>query len=108
MNNLSGHPDIYLAKYKTAIFVHGCFWHRHDGCKFAYIPKSRTGFWTDKFNHNIERDKSVCETLISQGIRCMVVWECTVKKMQKNQEIKAEVLDNMRTFFNSSDLLIEI
>ena len=51
-----GHPDIYLRKYNTAVFVHGCFWHRHEGCKFAYMPKSRIEFWQNKFEANRKRD----------------------------------------------------
>ncbi len=54
-----GHPDMYLAKYKLAIFVHGCFWHRHEGCKYSYMPKSRVDFWDKKFKSNIVRDKTV-------------------------------------------------
>ncbi len=51
-----GHPDMYLAKYKTAVFVHGCFWHRHQGCKFAYVPKSNVEFWENKFNGNVRKN----------------------------------------------------
>ena len=50
--NIPGHPDVYLRKYNTAIFVHGCFWHRHNGCKYAYMPKSREDFWAEKFETN--------------------------------------------------------
>ena len=54
--NIPGHPDIFLRKYNTAIFIHGCFWHRHHGCKYAYTPKSREDFWQNKFEANIKRD----------------------------------------------------
>ncbi len=73
---LPGKPDIILPKYKTVIFVHGCFWHRHPGCKYAYIPKSRTDFWQKKFADNVERDINVKEKLEKLGWRVMVVWEC--------------------------------
>ena len=56
---LPGCPDIYLPKYRTVIFVHGCFWHRHEGCKYAYMPKSRIDFWGKKFQRNVERDREV-------------------------------------------------
>ena len=88
-------PDIYLPKYKVAIFVHGCYWHRHSGCQYAYMPKSRVEFWQKKFDDNIRRDKLVRETLENQGIRCIVVWECTIKKMQKNKEIETGTLQDL-------------
>jgi len=56
---IPGHPDLWLAKYNTAIFVHGCFWHRHSNCKYAYMPKSRTEYWQEKFDRNIKRDQVV-------------------------------------------------
>ena len=56
INSLPGHPDLWLSKYNTAIFVHGCFWHHHNGCKFAYMPKSRVDFWQKKFKNNIMRE----------------------------------------------------
>ena len=55
--DLPGRPDIVLPKYRTVVFVHGCFWHRHKGCRFAYTPKSRVAFWNDKFRRNVERDR---------------------------------------------------
>ena len=56
VNYIPGHPDLYLAKYHTAIFVHGCFWHRHKGCKYAYMPKSNHNYWVAKFDSKIKRD----------------------------------------------------
>jgi DNA mismatch endonuclease, patch repair protein len=76
---LPGHPDIVLAKYRAAIFVHGCFWHQHPGCKYAYEPKSRQEFWRHKFDRNVERDQEVRQALIESGWRVMVVWECGLK-----------------------------
>lgn len=90
-----GHPDIYLPKYKAAVFVHGCYWHRHSGCPYAYTPKSRIDFWQKKFDDNVLRDQIVRETLDKDGIRYIVVWECTIKKMQKNKDFEAEELDNL-------------
>ena len=80
-----GHPDIYLRKYNTAIFIHGCFWHRHSGCQYAYMPKSRVEFWQKKFKANVNRDNVVRMELQDKGIKCLIVWECTVKKMKRNQ-----------------------
>lgn len=78
------YPDIYLRKYNTAIFVHGCFWHRHSGCQYAYMPKSRVEFWQKKFKANVKRDYVVRMELQDKGIKCLIVWECTVKRMKRN------------------------
>ena len=77
---------MWLPKYSTALFVNGCFWHRHKGCKYAYMPKSRVEFWTEKFCRNIERDKKVRKQLSEQKIRILIIWECTIKKMTKSEE----------------------
>ena len=90
-----GHPDIYLPKYKVAIFVHGCYWHRHGGCQYAYMPKSRVEFWQKKFDDNVRRDQLVQNTLESQGIRYIGVWECTIKKMQKDKVTEAKATEEI-------------
>jgi DNA mismatch endonuclease (patch repair protein) len=78
--DLPGHPDIVLARHKTAVFVHGCFWHRHKGCKTSSMPKSRTSFWKKKFDKNIRRDrKNKCE-LRKLDWKVIVLWECQVMK----------------------------
>ena len=103
-----GHPDIYLPKYKVAIFVHGCYWHQHSGCQYAYMPKSRVEFWQKKFNDNIRRDQLVRETLESQKIRCLVVWECTIKKMRKDSGVEEEELQRLlRTIHNNDEKTIQ-
>lgn len=77
---LPGKPDIYLPKYKTVIFVNGCFWHGHEGCKYFVMPKSNVDFWTVKINGNIERDKRTESALKSAGYNVITVWECQLKK----------------------------
>jgi len=79
--DLPGKPDICLPKYRTIVLVHGCFWHRHLHCTYAYIPKSRVGFWTAKFEANIRRDAEVRTALESLGWRVVVVWECETRDM---------------------------
>ena len=74
--DLPGNPDIVLPKYKTIIFVHGCFWHRHKNCKYAYTPKSRVDFWQKKFLGNIERDCKHKKELKKLGWKVLVIWEC--------------------------------
>ena len=78
VGGIPGHPDAWLPKYNTALFVHGCFWHRHAGCRYAYTPKSRVDFWADKFQKNIARDSAVRKQLADGKIRVLVIWECTV------------------------------
>ena len=78
--DLPGSPDIVLPKYKTVIFVHGCFWHRHENCKYASNPKTRVEFWNKKFKDNILRDIKNQERLKSLGLKIIIVWECDLKK----------------------------
>lgn len=77
--DLPGKPDIVLPKYRTAIFVHGCFWHRHKGCKFAYTPKAKARFWEAKFKANTRRDAKARRQLQRAGWRTAVVWECEIR-----------------------------
>lgn len=105
---IPGHPDIYLRKYNTAIFIHGCFWHRHSGCKYAYMPKSRVEFWQKKFEANVKRDYIVRMELQNKEIKCLIVWECTVKKMKKNIGDCERYLQLVKKFLKSEDAFAEI
>lgn len=78
VKSLPGKPDIVLPKYKTVIFVHGCFWHRHPGCKDASMPKTRVEFWKEKFVRNIENDIRNKECLENMGWQVIIIWECEV------------------------------
>ena len=77
--DLPGTPDITLPRYSSVIMVHGCFWHRHKNCQYSYTPKSRVGFWKDKFKKNVLRDKKVIKQLKKKGWKVKVVWECQTK-----------------------------
>lgn len=79
--DLPGKPDIVLPRYKTVIFVHGCFWHRHKDCRFAYTPKSRTDFWLKKLESNVTRDNQVKSDLELLGWRVITVWECELRTL---------------------------
>jgi DNA mismatch endonuclease (patch repair protein) len=74
--DLPGRPDLVFPKHRLAVFVHGCFWHRHEGCRYASTPKSRIAFWTGKFAANVERDARQAEALRALGWRVIVIWQC--------------------------------
>lgn len=76
---LPGKPDLVLARHRAAVFVHGCFWHRHPGCKYAYSPKSNSGFWQKKFEENVRRDERKEEELRRAGWRVFIIWECQTR-----------------------------
>lgn len=103
-----GHPDIYLRKYNTAIFINGCFWHRHSGCKFAYMPKSRQDFWEKKFETNRKRDCAVRLNLYNEKIKCLVIWECTVKSMKRDSKIEKEIINRTEDFLENNELFREL
>ena len=84
-HGLAGRPDIVLPRYRTVIFVHGCFWHRHARCKLAYRPKSRRAFWHAKFKANVARDRRQTAELLKAGWRVIVVWECGLRQASKLQ-----------------------
>jgi len=79
-NELSGKPDIVLPKYRTAIFVHGCFWHFHKHCNEGRIPSSNSSFWGKKLQKNVDRDKAIIRTLKKEKWKVVVVWECEIEK----------------------------
>lgn len=105
---LPGHPDLWLARYHTAVFVNGCFWHRHAGCKYAYMPQSRVEFWTEKFRKNVERDAEVDRQLESLGIRRLIVWECTVNRAQKHTEDAEDLIQKIQSFLVSEESRLEL
>jgi len=82
-SGLPGRPDLVLPRYKTVVFVHGCFWHRHADCSIATTPKSNTSYWIDKFQKNVSRDARVTKALEEAGWRVLVVWECEVSSAVK-------------------------
>lgn len=96
-NRLPGKPDIVFPKYRTVIFVHGCFWHGHKGCKYYTVPKTNTAFWVAKVSRNQERDQEVWRQLEAKGWSVIIVWECQLKKarLQETVEVVAsEILKN--------------
>lgn len=86
-NDLPGKPDIIFRMKKSAIFIHGCFWHRHT-CRFATIPASNKVFWTEKFLKNIQRDKQNIQLLEQSGWKILTLWECEIKAWSSDIELK--------------------
>ena len=99
VRKLPGKPDIVLPKYKTAIFVNGCFWHGHEGCKYFRLPKSNVEFWKEKIERNIERDKESMQTLFDLGWKVVRVWECELR----NKANREETLNKIYTSITSPD-----
>lgn len=85
----AGHPDIVMRKYRTVIFVNGCFWHGHEGCKFFVLPKSRTEFWQAKIDRNRERDLEEQRKLAEMGWHCITVWECQLKPKVREKTLQS-------------------
>ena len=105
---IPGHPDLYMAKYNLAVYIHGCFWHRHKGCKLAYTPGSRKDFWQAKFNKNIYRDDVVHKELISKGIRCLIIWECAIRKARKREDNQEELVRTIEEIIHSDVQYAEV
>lgn len=107
--NLPGKPDIVLPKYRAVIFVHGCFWHRHPGCRYATMPATRPEFWAEKFRGNVERGVRNQDALLKVGWRVAVVWECGLKGTARGQAFDDTIdwltSDSLRVEFPRQDLV---
>jgi DNA mismatch endonuclease (patch repair protein) len=90
--DLPGKPDIVLPRHRLAIFVHGCFWHQHPGCRLASKPKTRQDYWTPKLAGNVRRDAEAQEALAALGWRVEIIWECAARKPE---QLKLRVLEAM-------------
>lgn len=84
---LPGSPDIVLPKYRTVIFVNGCFWHKHEGCKYFVWPRDNAEFWKEKIQANVMRDERKRTELIAQGWNVIIVWECELKKARRDETL---------------------
>ena len=101
VKGLPGSPDIVLAKYRTVIFVHGCFWHGHRGCKYYTVPKTNTEFWVAKVARNQERDQEVWRQLEAKGWSVVIVWECELKGASLDDtvaRVAAEIVRNGKAY----------
>lgn len=91
-----GHPDIVLPKYKTVIFVNGCFWHMHEDCKYAVMPSSNTEYWEPKLKRNKKRDVEVKQKLTDMGWKVIIIWECQLKKSKREitlERLYSKIID---------------
>lgn len=86
VRKLPGNPDIVLPKYKTVIFVNGCFWHGHEDCKYFRLPKSNVEFWKEKIGRNIERDRESMQALLDLGWKIIRVWECELRNKANRED----------------------
>ena len=102
--DLPGRPDLVFARYRAVVFVHGCFWHRHKGCRYATTPATRSDFWTRKFATNVQRDMNVRTQLASIGWRVAIVWECALRK----PSLIPTVTDTAIGWLQSADPLLDL
>ena len=100
VKKLPGNPDIVLPKYKTVIFVNGCLWHGHEGCKYFRLPKSNVEFWKEKIERNIERDRESMQALLDLRWKVIRVWECELR----NKANREEMLNKIYNSITSSDV----
>lgn len=106
VRSLPGKPDIVLSRYRTAIFVHGCFWHGHIDCKYFTVPKTNTEFWQAKVARNQERDQEVWRKLEAKGWNVIIVWECQLKKANLDETVErvaAEIIQNGEAYWAAKE-----
>ena len=96
VSKLPGKPDIVLPKYKTVVFVNGCFWHGHEGCKYFVPPKTNAEFWFAKFQYNQERDARNYQKLRDLGWRILIVWECEIRHGDANKRLE-QLIEEIKT-----------
>ena len=103
--SLPGKPDFVLPRFRAAVFVHGCFWHRHD-CRLFKMPSTRVDFWKTKFDRNQENDKKSKDALLASGWRVAIVWECSIKG-RSSKGIEA-VADELESWLQGTDVNVEV
>ncbi len=110
LNNprLPGHPDLVLRKYRTCIFVNGCFWHGHEGCKYFRMPKTNVDFWTKKINRNRERDKQEQQLLAKMGWHVISIWECELKPKNRYKTLESLAFTLNHIFLQDHSMKYEL
>lgn len=102
--NVPGRPDLVLSKHEAIVFVHGCFWHRHEGCRYTTTPSTRPEFWQAKFDANVIRDAAIRDQLIEAGWRVATVWECSLRKTDQ----LAATVELLRSWLLSDSRHLEV
>lgn len=100
---LPGTPDLVMSKYRSAIFVHGCFWHAHEGCRYFKLPKTRSDFWNAKLRSNRKRDQAAIQSILENGWRVLIVWECATRDIQVD-ELVTLISDWLRSDENFAEI----
>lgn len=101
---LPGKPDLVLRRYRTCIFVNGCFWHGHEGCRYYTVPKTNTSFWTSKIARNKRRDADIQRRLAAMGWHCITVWECELKGKKREMTLQSLAFTLNRIFLQDRTL----
>lgn len=104
---LPGKPDIVLHKYKTVIFVNGCFWHAHTNCKDAHLPKTNIEFWKNKIESNVERDKKNIQQLKDLGWNIIIVWECEIKKKNMDSLVN-QIINSLIQGESKNNIIVKL
>lgn len=102
VKRLPGTPDLYFKRFKTVIFINGCFWHHHTRCRLATSPKTNSDFWIAKFAANVSRDEANIDKLRQMGLKVIVLWECLVKSMMKDEKLKEQIISEVLDFMIDS------
>ena len=95
---LAGSPDLVLRKYRTVIFIHGCFWHGHEGCKYSHLPKTNEEFWQEKITRNQQRDQEALRQLKEKGWNVITIWECELKNKDKREVTLSSLTHKLQQF----------
>lgn len=103
-SRLPGHPDMVMRKYATCIFVNGCFWHGHEGCKYAHLPATNTEFWEKKITRNKQRDKETQKRLAEMGWHCITIWECELQPKKRVETLRSLEYTLNRIFLRNYSL----
>lgn len=105
---VKGKPDLYFSKQRVAVFVHGCYWHRHRNCRYAYTPKTNVEFWINKLEGNRRHDEQIIKDLNSDNIRVLIIWECTVKQMRKKPDFEEQIFENVRCCIYQDNTMLNV
>lgn len=107
VKSLPGNPDIVLPKYKTVVFINGCFWHGHEGCEYSHMPKSNVEFWENKINTNRDRDAINEIKLMQMGWSVIKVWECEIKRVKDREETLEKLYNSIKRLREYGDALVD-